>query len=80
MSEKTQKEMIYELHQVVIGVKDSPTDNGLIGQVDRIEQQLRELNGQVKTNTTFRKVGTWLSGAIITGLIALSVALVTSGG
>uniref|UniRef100_A0A6M3IIE5 Uncharacterized protein n=1 Tax=viral metagenome TaxID=1070528 RepID=A0A6M3IIE5_9ZZZZ len=79
MNPKTQGQMITELYQKVIGIPENPMDNGMIGQVDRIEYQLRELNGQVRTNTTFRKVGTWVSGAIITGLIALTVTIIATG-
>jgi len=45
-------------------------------KTDKQEKHLEELNGQVRTNTTFRKVGTWVSGAVVVGLISLAVALI----
>ena len=60
-----------ELHQVIIGIRDSPKDNGMIGDVEEILAHLKILNGQVHTNTTFRKIGTWVSCTAVTALIGM---------
>jgi len=62
-----------ELHQVIIGIKENPVDNGLIGDVAEILEHLKTLNGQVHTNTTFRKIGTWVSCALVVALLSILV-------
>ena len=52
MGEKTAKEMTRELHQAVIGIPESPDENGLIGDVRDIKRELKRLNGHVQTNRT----------------------------
>ncbi len=47
---KTQKEMVSELYQAVVGIPDNPNDNGLIGDIEEIKKQVRSTNGTVKTN------------------------------
>ncbi len=80
MAKKIENEDVYreiiEVKTVLIGISGSP-DGGLVKKVDNIEMHLKDLNGQVKTNTTFRKVGTWISGAIFTGMIVLGIAILT---
>ena len=53
MAEKTQKEILRELHQAVVGIPESPDDNGLIGAVKDIRDEVRSLNGCVR-NTIVR--------------------------
>jgi len=60
-----------KLHQVIIGVSDNSKDNGMIGDVAEILEHLKTLNGQVATNTLFRKIGTWISCATVTALIGM---------
>jgi len=52
MPEMTQKEMIKELYQAVIGIPESPDENGLIGDVKDIKKEFRILNGRVRINET----------------------------
>ena len=68
---KTNKEMIQELYQVIIGIKNNPDDNGMIGDIKNIEKHLATLNGQVRTNTTFRVIGTWLSCSMVLTLLSI---------
>jgi len=51
MTEKTQKAMLQELHQVIIGIAENPHDNGLIGTVSNIDTKLTILNGTVTKNS-----------------------------
>jgi len=67
--------LLYEVHQGLFGVSHNDDDNGVVGAISSIKDQLKELNGQVKTNTIFRKIGTWLSSAIVVGLISLAVRI-----
>lgn len=54
MSKKTLAEMIAELHTVTMGVPDTE-ETGIVGDVKEIKLELRQINGCVKTNTTWRK-------------------------
>ena len=49
---KTQRDMMRELHQVVIGIPDSPIDNGLVGDIAEIKQQVTKINGTVAATVT----------------------------
>ena len=79
MSQKTTDQMIAELHQVVIGIPENPQENGMVGKMEDIDKHLRQLNGQVGTNTLFRKVGTWITCAMVTAILTLIVALFVKG-
>ena len=61
---KTQKEMIYELHQVVIGLKDNPHDNGLVGEIKDIALKIDTLNGRVRGNEVRSKVNQGILGTL----------------
>jgi len=50
MVERTQKEMIQELFQAVIGIPESPDDNGLIGDIAEIKRVTVGLNGKIQKN------------------------------
>ena len=50
MSEKTQKEMVRELHQAVVGLPENPEENGLIGDVKEIKSILITQNGRIRSN------------------------------
>ena len=50
-------------------------ETGLVGKVNKIEAHLELLNGQVKTNTIFRKIGTWVSASIVLSIIGVLVKL-----
>lgn len=75
MVEITEPEMIRQLHQAVMGLKDNPSDNGIIGDIREIKNHLATLNGQVARNTMFRKLGTWLTCALVISLLGLLVKL-----
>jgi len=62
--EKTQKEMIAELHQVVIGLKDNPHDNGLVGDIKEVSRKIDCLNGRVRGNEVRSKVNQGILGTI----------------
>jgi len=49
--ELTQREMIFQLRQAVIGIEENPKENGLIGKVDTIVDLLREQNGRIRKNS-----------------------------
>lgn len=80
MSDKTQKEMTRELYQAVMGLKDNPEDNGLIGDICDIKELLQKQNGRVRKNEN--KIS-WIVG-VGTGLglvtIILSVLAFLFGG
>jgi len=61
--QKTTDDMIRELHTVVFGVQGTD-EKGMAKQVNDTEKHLRELNGAVRTNTTWRKALCWSLGII----------------
>ena len=67
--------ILYAVYQGLYGQTGSAGDNGIMGALADIKAQLQELNGQVRINTVFRKIGTWVSAALIAGLISLAVRL-----
>ena len=72
MAEKPQREMIRELYQAVIGIPENPDDNGLIGDVKEIKDQLRVVNGKTRKNEIRSKVNQWAIGAIASGGAGIS--------
>lgn len=66
MAGKSNKDLITEIHTVLLGVPGTE-DNGVVGHLKQIETQLDNLNGAVKTNTAWRKAMVWIIGAMITG-------------
>ena len=60
------EDMIKELYTVMLGVPDTD-DRGMAGDCREIKKQLKELNGSVKTNTTWRKAFCWALGLMATG-------------
>jgi len=46
------------------------------GAVEKMERHLAELNGQVRTNTMFRKAGTFVSCAVVVALITMAINLI----
>ena len=62
--EKTTDDMIRELYTVVLGVPLTE-EKGMAKSVTEIEEHLRELNGSVRTNTTWRKALCWVIGLIV---------------
>lgn len=50
MAEKTQKELLQEVHQGVYGVPDTD-EKGLVGKMDDIVTEMRRMNGRVSRNS-----------------------------
>ncbi len=50
MNQLERDQMLQEVHQAVLGVKDSD-DNGLVGDLKEVKTALKELNGRVRLNT-----------------------------
>jgi len=64
---KTSEQMIQELYTVTLGVPDTE-NKGMAGDLKEIKEHLKELNGKVTSNTTWRKAMVWAIGVIGTGL------------
>ena len=67
---KTTEEMIRELYTVVLGVP-STGEKGMAKLVYDIEEHLKELNGAVRTNTTWRKALCWSLGIFAAGIVGV---------
>ena len=67
MSEKTSEEMVKELYQAVVGIKDNPGDNGLIGDIRDISKKLDIVNGRTRANEIRSKVNQAIIGITILG-------------
>ena len=67
MTEKTQREMIQELYQAVIGIPENSSDNGLIGDIAEIKTQVQITNGRTRSNETRSKINRWAIGVVSTG-------------
>ena len=63
--QKTTDDMIKELYTVVLGVP-ATGEKGMAKLVYDIEKHLDELNGSVRTNTTWRKAFCWALGFLAT--------------
>jgi len=74
---KTTDEMIRELYTVVLGVP-ATGEKGMAKLVYDIEEHLRELNGAVKTNTTWRKTLCWVIGIIAAAGTGIFIHILSS--
>ena len=78
---KTPEEMIGELYTVILGVPG--TEEGgmaerskkMAERCESIESHLKQLNGKVQANTTWRRAMCWVMGIITTGVVAYLIAL-----
>jgi len=57
---------------VVVGVPGTD-DRGMAGSIKVVEAHLEQLNGQVKQNTMFRKIGTWVTSSIFIAIVWILV-------
>jgi len=74
--QKTTDEMIRELYTVVLGVP-STGEKGMAKLVYDIEKHLNNLNGAVRTNTTWRKAMCWSLGIIVAAGTGLFIHLLS---
>ena len=70
--QKTTDEKISELYTVILGVP-ATGEKGMAQLVYDMEKHLRELNGSVRTNTTWRKALCWVIGVMVTGFSTLYI-------
>ena len=71
MSQKlSDKQKLDAIFTLVVGVAGTSA-GGVIKTLDEIAMHLKELNGAVKINTTWRKVFAWAISIIFTALILL---------
>ena len=59
------REKIELLYQAIVGIKENPEDNGLIGEVKDISKKLDIVNGRTRANETRSKVNQAIIGIII---------------
>ena len=67
MTEKTQKAMVQELYQAVVGIKNNPDDNGMIGDIKEIKSDMKIMNGRTRANETRSKVNQAILAVIVGG-------------
>ena len=77
MPDKTQEQILLEIYHVVVGIPENPYDNGIVGDITEMKNLFKDLNGQVAKNTMFRKIGTWITGALVLAILSLLVTLFT---
>jgi len=78
VSPKSQNsKMIAELYHSWLGIPGTE-DKGAIESLKQIEAHLKTLNGSVRTNTTWRKMHTWVIGIITTLVVAILCILLST--
>lgn len=75
--QKSTDDMIKELYTVVLGVP-ATGERGMAKLVYDIEKHMNEINGAVRTNTTWRKALCWVVGLMVTALVTLTVYVVVA--
>ena len=70
-------ELLQEIKTVLLGIPNT-TERGLSGDIkrlredtDAIKNELRQMNGAVKSNTAFRQTSKWFVGLFMTAVGAL---------
>ncbi len=76
--EKTTDQKISELYTVILGVP-ATGERGMAQLVYDMEKHLRELNGAVKTNTTWRKAMCWIMGIMATAIVTSIIFVIQNG-
>ncbi len=76
---KTQKQLIYEMHQAMFGVEGTE-ENGMVGRVCSIDNHLEKQNDSIAKNTTSCAVNRMSSRNIWKVLIVLVVVFGTGTG
>lgn len=76
--DKTSEQMIRELYTVLLGVPGTE-DKGLCEDVREIKNQLQQMNGNVRSNTAWRKAICWILGFLVP-MIGVIAGIVFSHG
>ncbi len=76
MTPKTNKQLLAEIHTVLLGVPGS-SDDGLVGTVSELATQVQGMSRAVQANTTWRKALAWMVGVVVIGLATLVGIVVT---
>jgi len=69
--------MLTELYTVILGVP-ATGEKGMAQLVYDMEKHLRDLNGSVKTNTTWRKAMVWVVGGTVSLVITVLAILISN--
>ena len=75
--QKTSDDMIRELYTVVLGVP-ATGEKGMAQLVYDIEKHLVELNGAVRTNTTWRKALCWTMGILVAAATGIFIHILSA--
>jgi len=74
--EKTQKELLNEVHQAVIGISNNPNDNGLLGDVADIKKMVLAQNSRLRQNeNSISRIKGYLAGVGILGATGTGFAV-----
>jgi len=78
MDHTPEPQKVDQILTVLVGLPGTQ-ETGLVGDVKDIVKHLERLNGQVKTNTVYRKIGTAVSAMFLVSIIGLLVKLFSAG-
>lgn len=78
LTQEERDKHLTELRIAVTGL-DGTDDDGLVGDVREIKDELKRLNGSVKTNTTYRRLFTWIGSATWLLIIATCCKVLFTG-
>ena len=65
-------ELLIELRTALLGVKESE-DNGMVGDMSEIKDQVRKINGENAINTTYRKITLRVGLPILIALVVSAI-------